>query len=71
MEQRAATGYVSPLGFARAYHGIGDMDRCLESLERAAAERDPLFMVGLTSFYPEIRADPRWSAIEQRMNYPR
>lgn len=69
-EQRAANGYVSPLGFARAYLGLGDMDRCFEWLERAVAEKDPLFMIGIFRMQRAILADPRWPALEQRMNYP-
>ena len=70
MEQRAATGYVSPFGFARAYIGLGDIDRCFEWLERAAADRDPMFMIGWGRFLPEVVADPRWLALEKRMNFP-
>ena len=70
MEQRAATGYVSPFGFARAYLGLDDLDRCFEWLERAAADRDPMFMIGWGRFLPEVVADPRWLALEKRMNFP-
>jgi hypothetical protein len=72
MEERAANGsYVSSFGFARAYLGLDDMDRCFEWLDRAVTERDPLFVIGVFRNYPEILADPRWPALEQRMNYPR
>ena len=72
MEERAANGsYVSPFGFARAYLGLGDMDRCFEWLDRAVTERDPLFVAGVFRNYPAILADPRWPALEQRMNYPK
>jgi len=71
MEERATGGtYVSPLGFARAYMGLGDMERCFQWLERAATERDPMFMIGVFRFYTEITADRRWPALEERMNYP-
>jgi serine/threonine protein kinase/tetratricopeptide (TPR) repeat protein len=70
LEQRAVTGYVSPFGFARAYLGLGDMDRCFEWLERALTEHDPLFMVGLHYMHDAIAEDPRWPALERRMNFP-
>jgi serine/threonine protein kinase/tetratricopeptide (TPR) repeat protein len=70
MEERAVEGYVSPIGFARAYLGLGDMDRCFEWLGRAAEEKDPLFMVGIQRMYPEMMADPRWEELERRMGYP-
>ena len=68
MEERARTGYVAPMGFARAYLGLGDMDRCFEWLERAYAERDsgtaetmvdPLFI--------SLHDDPRWPAFLRKM----
>jgi serine/threonine-protein kinase len=70
LEQRAETGYVSPMGFARAYAGLGEMERCFEWLERAATEKDPVFAIGIARLYPEIVNDPRWPAFEQRMEFP-
>jgi len=38
----AGGSYVSPIGFARAYMGMGDMERCFQWLERALTEVDPV-----------------------------
>lgn len=71
MKERAASGYyVSPFGMACAYAGLGDMDRCFQWLDRAIAERDPILMVGVYRWFPDITEDPRWPALEARLDYP-
>ena len=51
--------------------GLGEHDRAISWLERAADERDGL-LTWLKMFIPfdPLRADPRFQALLRRMNFP-
>jgi TolB-like protein/tetratricopeptide (TPR) repeat protein len=56
---------------ARVYAYLGERDRALVELERAAAERDPrLEMIKVEPHWAQLRQDPRFQAIIARMGLP-
>ena len=72
LEERAKTGYVSPMGFARIYDGLGDTDRVFEWLAVAAEQKDPFFaLMSMDQHgWKHIHADPRWQPFEEMLNLP-
>jgi len=72
LEERAKTGYVSPMGFARIHDGLGDTDRVFEWLAVAAEQKDPFFTLMSMDQYgwKHIHADPRWQPYEKMLNLP-
>jgi serine/threonine-protein kinase len=54
---------------ARVYLGLGDKNRALTLLERAAAIHDPFFSSEsmLETFFDPVRADPRFDALVSRV----
>ena len=56
---------------AGVYAQWGETQRALDRLEKAERERDPALQV-LRVYWAldPVRANPRFKAIEQRMNYP-
>ena len=71
LEDRARTEYVSPMGFARIYEGLGDMDRVFEWLAVAAEQKDPFFtLMSMDHGWKDVHADPRWQPYEKMLNFP-
>jgi serine/threonine-protein kinase len=71
MMQTARETYVSPLGIAWVYFGLGDVDAAFEWLNRGIDEREPQMLhLPAKPIYDPLRADPRFSSLLQRMNLP-
>lgn len=61
-----------PFYLAEIYAGIGDYDEAMRNLERADAERYPfLFRIRVSFEFDPLRSDPRFVALERRLNLPR
>jgi DNA-binding winged helix-turn-helix (wHTH) protein/TolB-like protein/tetratricopeptide (TPR) repeat protein len=60
--------YVSPLDFAILYAGLGDEERTLEQLERAADDRVGwLINLGVEPRFNTLRSDPKYVELLRRM----
>jgi len=61
-------GYVSPIGPALIYLGLGDIDAFFEWLGRAVEGRDPhIFELPFKQSYDGVRNDPRFIALLRTM----
>jgi tetratricopeptide (TPR) repeat protein len=69
VEARAQRPGGSPVALAMAYAGLGEHDRALEWLERAARARDPwLYAMSINApVYATIWSDPRFAEIARIM----
>jgi TolB-like protein/Flp pilus assembly protein TadD len=68
LETRARQGYASPLAFASAYIGLGDVNRAFQWLDRAYAERNSdLIWLAVDPYYDLLRPDPRFTALVKKM----
>jgi TolB-like protein/DNA-binding winged helix-turn-helix (wHTH) protein/Flp pilus assembly protein TadD len=71
-EQKSKSAHVSPYLMATMYAGLGDKDRAFEFLEKAYRERS----LGMTSDLKadlridNLRSDPRFQALVQRVGFP-
>jgi serine/threonine-protein kinase len=64
-------GYVPAAAFVNAYLGLGDYERALEWLDRAVDERSNIVLnLKLHPFFDPLRNDPRYAALQRRMNFP-
>ncbi len=69
LEAAGQLRYVSPLSIAWAHLGLGDVDACLDWLERAVEERDPqIIHFVVKSLYDPLRSHPRFQALVSRMH---
>ena len=64
--------YISPVGIAIGYLGLGDSDAGLAWLDSAYAARDPSLITSLfqTPLWDPLKADPRFARLRQRMGLP-
>jgi serine/threonine protein kinase/tetratricopeptide (TPR) repeat protein len=69
LQDLAQKTYVQPHAFARIYIALGEIDNCLEYLDRAVDERDEwiFHILGDSSFDP-FRSHPRYHALLRKMN---
>ena len=68
IEERSKGVYVSPYHFAYIYTGLGDMERAMDWLERAVAERTgPAYGIKGSFLFAPLRAHPRFRALLQQM----
>ena len=71
LQSQAATGYVSPIDFARAHARLGQADRAFSYLDAAFAERAPgLVFLKVDREYHAIRGDTRFLAAVRRVGLP-
>jgi tetratricopeptide (TPR) repeat protein len=64
--------YVSPYFFAVIYAGLGEKDKAFHYLDEAVAERHPyLVLANVEPVFDDIRSDPRFPAILDKVNLPR
>ena len=68
LEQRAATGYVSPVAFATVYLGLGDVEDALDWTERAREERRGwVTYLRVNPIFDPVRHSPRFQALLTKM----
>ncbi|MEP6729797.1 MAG: tetratricopeptide repeat protein [bacterium] len=68
LEQRSETAYVSPYHFAYVYTGLGDVDRAMDWLERAVADRTgPAYGIKGSFLLAPLRTHPRFRALLREM----
>ena len=69
--ERRAQEYVPASSLAEIYIGLGEYDEVLRWLELAYEERDiGLVWLNVGWEYDRLRADPRFQAILDRMDFP-
>jgi TolB-like protein/Tfp pilus assembly protein PilF len=68
LEERAKNTFVSPYHFVYVYTGVGDVDRALDWLERAVAQRTgPAYGIKGSFLLAPLHAHPRFRALLRRM----
>ena len=68
---RAVAGDEFAQGYTDIYAQWGDTERALDWLETAVRNRDPyLAYTKVNPFFDPLRAEPRYQAIEQALNFP-
>lgn len=71
LEERARTRYVSAMDIAVVHAGLNDREKVFEWLERAYLERSTwLVHVAWDDRFTDFQADPRFTALLQRMGLP-
>lgn len=71
LKERAATGYVSPLDFARVYAQLGESDLAFKHLEEAFEHRAPgLVFLKVDRAWDNVRDDPRFEAAIRKVGLP-
>jgi tetratricopeptide (TPR) repeat protein len=69
MTNEARHGYFPPTSIARVYIALGDKEPAFEWLEKAYNERDwGLINIKVWPGFDEVRSDPRFADLLQRMN---
>jgi tetratricopeptide (TPR) repeat protein len=72
LTRRREAGYVPAAAFVNAYLGLGDYERALEWLDRAFDERSKILLhLKVHPFFDPLRNDPRYEALQRRMNFPK
>ena len=67
--QTAEKGSVRPYEIAKVYSGLGDADRAFEWLEKAFQDHSPWLMkLKSDPNFANLRADPRFQSLLQRIN---
>ena len=68
IKELARTEYVSPYQFVYVYTGLGEIDRALDLLERAVAERSgPAYAIKGSFLLKPLRYQPRFQALLRQM----
>jgi len=68
LEQLAKRQYVSPTAFATIYLGLGQKEKCLDSLEKAYEEQDSAcWYLKIDQIYDSVRNEPRFQAILKKV----
>ncbi len=73
LEARDREGYVQASSLAALHNALGDTDAALDLLERAWRERDmrmAFLKLDLPTRWSNLRAEPRFRALMQRMDLP-
>ena len=71
LTQRARHAYVSPVDFAYAYVGLGETDRAVAELDKAAEAHDSLLIFALTDpVFDPLQSDPRFTALRRKAGLP-
>jgi TolB-like protein/predicted Zn-dependent protease len=72
LTRRREAGYIPAAAFVNAYLGLGDYERALEWLDRAFDERSNIVLhLKVHPFFDPLRNDPRYAALQRRMNFPK
>src|SRR5437899_4155222 len=68
LEELAKRHYVSPTAFATIYLGLGQKEKCLDSLEKAYEQRDSAcWYLKIDQIYDGVRNEPRFQALIQKV----
>ncbi len=71
LERRRTHEYFSGFMMAHVSLGLGDQEQAIFWLQKAAEERDALLPYCNVWFaFDPLRADPRFQALLQKMNFP-
>lgn len=71
MQQLSSRRFVTAYGMALVHAGLGDKEEAFAWLEKAFEERSHwLVWLRLDPRWNNLRGDPRFDALVQRMNYP-
>ena len=63
---------MSPFFFAGIYSGLGDKDEAFRYLDDAVAERHPyLILANVEPVFDNLRSDPRFAIIINKIGVPR
>ena len=68
MNEISKQKFVSALGPALIYVGLGEKDAALEWLKKAVDARDVNFLILAPPFREALRSDPRFTDLLRRMN---
>lgn len=67
-EERARSGYVSPVAYAIVHIGLGNLEKALDAADRACAEhRGWVVYLRVNPLVHPIRNEPRFKAIIERL----
>src|SRR5213594_2389567 len=68
LEQLAKRQYASPTAFATIYLGLGQKEKCLDSLEKAYEEQDSAcWYLKIDQIYDSVRHEPRFLALVEKI----
>jgi hypothetical protein len=69
LEERSKEEYIRPTTLTVLYYALGDIDKSIESVEKAMEERDPIMpFINVLPELDVLRSDPRFQAMLKRMN---
>jgi TolB-like protein/lipopolysaccharide biosynthesis regulator YciM len=69
LEERAQQAFISPYHLAYVYTGLGEMDRAMDLLERAVADRTGgTYGIKGSFLFAPLRGHPRFQALMRTMN---
>ncbi len=69
LNEEAKSKYVAPYAFALVYTALGDNERAIDELERAYqnGETNYLFVIKVDPFLDDLRGDPRFNNLVQKI----
>ncbi len=71
LTRRRQAEYIPAAAFVNAYLGLGDHERAMEWLARAFDERSQIVLhLKVHPFFDPLRNDPRFAALQRRINFP-
>jgi TolB-like protein len=69
--EQSGVRFIKPTDFTVIYAALGDHERALDYLEQAYQEREGwLVLLQVEPLYDDLRDEPRFQAIQEKMNFP-